>query len=107
MTGRREAISANSPPTKNALPSSNSTVSTTSVIDGLRRGGDADLLDPVAVHLDDRELPTVLDDRLPRARDVGAPWGHQPGRGLVRPFGQREAGLFGELVLPEQAVHQV
>ena len=64
-TVRREAIRANSLPTKNALPSSSRTaISELSHRSGLRRRHHADLLDPAPLHLDHGELPAVLLARV-------------------------------------------
>src|SRR6185295_11047774 len=64
MTVRREAISANSPPTNVALPASSSTVIRSSVIGRLQRSDHPHLLDAVPVDLHHGELPPVLLQRL-------------------------------------------
>ena len=86
MTVRRDAISANSPPTKNPLPSSSTTVISRSVTSVVRSSGrrlrrHPDLLDPVPVHLDHGELPAALLDASPR----------RPGCARAGPSGSRPA----------------
>ena len=66
---RREAISANSPPTKVALPNSSSDRDQQLFIGRLQRGDHPHLLDPVPVDLHHGELPPVLLQRLAHHRE--------------------------------------
>src|SRR5690349_17429909 len=99
---RREAISANSPPTKTPLPISRTIVTRSLVIGGLRRRRDhAHLLDAVPVDFHHGELPAALLERLAHHRDVAQPGEQEAGQRLVRSLGQREPGLFHQLVLAQ------
>src|SRR5947209_12869830 len=84
-TVRRAAISENSPATKNALPA-RSTTAIRKLRIRITRADHPDLLDAPPLHLDDREQPAVLVDRLALDRDVAQPRHDEPGQRLVRPF---------------------
>src|SRR6266545_4761420 len=105
MTVRRAAISANSPATKNALPS-NRIATTRTLVIGVLRPGHPHLLDPAALHLDHGEPPAALLDRLALDRDVAQPRQDEPGERLVGPLRQPEAGGLGQLVLAQHPVDE-
>src|SRR3954451_5149988 len=91
MTVRRAAISENSAPTKNALPSRSNTVISRLTISRFQPG-DAYLLDPTLVDLDDGELPAVLGDGLADDRDVPQSGHQEAGECLIWPLRQPEPG---------------
>src|SRR5256714_13984958 len=103
---RRAATTANSPPTKNALPSNRTRTTSSLAMAGLLGQDDPYLLDPAPLDIDHGELPAVLLDRLALDRDVSEPGHDESGQRLVRAVRQPEPGRLRQLVRAYHALDQ-